>query len=59
MFDTLPKLTKAAVGVIVLPVDAAADIITLGGALSDQDKPYIAQRAEQIMDNLKKASDGG
>lgn len=55
MFDTLDKLTKAVVGVAALPVDAVADIVTLGGSLSDQDKPYTTQRAEQIMDNLKKA----
>jgi hypothetical protein len=41
--------------VAVTPIDIAADIITLGGTLTDQDKPYTAQRAEQIMDNLKKA----
>ena len=55
MFDMLTKLTKAVVGVVVLPVDVATDVITMGGALTDQNKPYTAQRAEQIMDNLKKA----
>lgn len=55
MFDALTSLTKAVVGVVVTPVDIAADVITLGGALTDQKKPYTAQRAEQIMDNLKKA----
>ena len=55
MIDLLTKLTKAVVGVVVLPVDLTADVITMGGALTDQKKPYTAQRAEQIMDNLKKA----
>ena len=55
MIELLTKLTKAAVGVVVLPVDITADVITMGGALTDQAKPYTAQRATQIMDNLKKA----
>ena len=56
LFDTLEGLTKAAVGVVTVPIDIAADIVTLGGALTDQDKPYTAQKCEQIMDNLKKAT---
>ena len=42
MFDMITKLTKAAVGVVVSPVDMLADVITLGGTLTDQDKPYHA-----------------
>jgi len=56
LFDALGSLTKAAVAVVVTPIDVVADVITLGGALTDQDKPYTAQRAEDIMRNLKDAT---
>lgn len=56
LFDTLGSLTKAAVAVVITPVDLLADAITLGGTLTDQDKPYTAQRAEDIMRNLKDAT---
>ena len=56
IFDTLEGLTKAVVGVVVTPVDVVADIVTLGGVLTDQEKPYTAQRAEDIINNLKKAT---
>lgn len=45
-------LLKAVVEVIKLPIDAAADSITLFGAMTDQDKPYIVQRCEKIMKKL-------
>ena len=57
MFGLLKNLTKAAVGIAVTPIDVAADIVTLGGTLTDKDKPYTAARCEQVMDNLEKAID--
>jgi hypothetical protein len=57
MLGLLENLTKAVIGVAVSPVDAVADVITLGGVLSDQEKPYTVQRAEQIMRNLNKATE--
>jgi hypothetical protein len=57
MFGTLKSLAKAAVGVVTLPVDVAADFITMGGALTDRDKLYTAKKAGQIMDNLSDAAD--
>lgn len=56
MFKTLTNLTKAAVGVATTPIDLIADTVTLGGALTDQEKPYTAQKAEKIMDCLNKAT---
>jgi hypothetical protein len=51
-------LLKAVVGVVVeTPVALVADVITMGGALSDQDKPYTAQALEKVMDNVTKATD--
>lgn len=45
-------LLKAIVEVVKLPVDIAADTVTMFGAMTDQEKPYIAQRCEKIMDKL-------
>ncbi len=51
------KLAKAVTGVIVSPVDIAKDIVTMGGALSDQDEPYTVTRAKQIANDLTSLPD--
>jgi hypothetical protein len=53
MFD---KLLKAAVGIVTLPVDVVADVVTLGGSLTDKDEPYTVRKAGHIMDNLDDAT---
>lgn len=55
MFGMLESLTKAAVGVVTTPVALVADAITLGGALTEQEKPYTAQHLEKVKDNLDEA----
>ena len=45
-------LLKAVVEVAKLPADVAADVITMGGALTDKRKPYTVKRCERIMDKL-------
>ena len=55
MFDILESLTKAVVGVAKLPIDIVADVATLGGALTDKDKPYTFEGIEDILKNLDKA----
>lgn len=52
IFDSIGSLTKAVIGVVVTPVDVVADIVTLGGALTDKDKPYTVQRLQDAMKNL-------
>ena len=56
MFGILESLTKAAVGVVATPVALVADVITMGGALTDKDKPYTAEALEDVYDNLKNAT---
>lgn len=56
MFDIFSSITKAVVGTVTLPVDVAADIATLGGTLTDKDKPYTAEKLSDIMDNIKDAT---
>jgi hypothetical protein len=55
MFGFLEDIAKAAVGVVTLPVTVVADVATLGGALTEKENPYTAERIEEIMDNLANA----
>ncbi len=57
MFGMFESLTKAAVGIVTMPIAVVADVVTLGGALTDQKTPYSAQQAEKILDNLDDAID--
>jgi hypothetical protein len=41
-------IVRTVVNVATLPVDIAKDVITLGGAASEQDKPYTVQKLEKI-----------
>jgi hypothetical protein len=51
------NLLKAAVGIVTTPVTLVADVITLGGALTDKEVPYTYSQCETIIDNLVKAVD--
>lgn len=56
MFKTLSSLTKAVVGTVTLPINILTDVATLGGALTDKDKPYTAEALSQILTNLEDAT---
>lgn len=56
MFNLLSDLTKAAVGVVSLPVTLAADAVTLGGSLTDKKQPYTGTALEEILKNLENAA---
>ena len=56
MFGILESLAKAATAVVTVPVAAVADVVTMGGALTDKDKPYTADALKDLMDNLKDAA---
>jgi hypothetical protein len=55
MFGILGSLTKAAVGVVTLPLDVVADVVTLGGAMTDRPVPYTAEKVSGIMENIADA----
>lgn len=42
------KLLKSAVDVVTLPVSAAVDVVTLGGAIVDRDEPYTVSKVKRI-----------
>jgi hypothetical protein len=56
MFNILKNITKATIGVAILPIDVAADIVTLGAAMTDKERPYTAERLSKVMDNLNEAT---
>lgn len=57
MFGLLNSLAKAAVAVVVTPVAVVADVLTVGGLVTDQEKSYTEQAGGAIVDNLKDAID--
>lgn len=56
MFGMLTSLAKAATAVVTVPVAVVADVVTLGGSLTDKRKPYTAEAVADFVDNLKDAS---
>ena len=56
MFGMLESLAKAAVAVVTVPVALVADVVTLGGSLTDKDQPYTADAVGDMVDNLKDAT---
>lgn len=57
MFGILKDVTKAALGIVFSPVSIAADICTMGGALTDRDEPYTVESMRSVMRNLQNAVD--
>ena len=57
MFGMLSDLAKAAVGVVIeTPIAVAADVVTMGGVLTDKDQPYTATALEKVMENVENAT---
>ena len=54
MFEILGQLTKVAVGIVVeTPLAIAADVITLGGVMTDKDQPYTVTAVKKIIKNVE------
>jgi hypothetical protein len=58
MFGMMKSLGKAAVGLVVeTPIAVVADVVTMGGALTDKDEPYTKTALEKVVDNVERATD--
>jgi len=60
MFGMLKNLTQAVVAVAVLPVDIAADVVTLGRSLTSDDldpNTFTGDRLRKIKDKVDEAID--
>lgn len=52
------NLLKAAVGAVIeTPISVVADIVTLGGSLSDKDEPYTATSLKKVVKNLQDSTE--
>lgn len=56
MFGLIEGLAKAAIGVVTVPVAVAADVVTLGGSLTDKSRPYTAEAVSDVVRNLANAT---
>ena len=56
MFGMIESLAKAAAAVVTVPVAVVADVVTLGGAVNDKNRPYTADAVSDFVDNLKNAT---
>ena len=57
MFGMLGDLAKATVGLVFeTPIAVVADVVTMGGALTDKDQPYTATAHEKDMENAENAT---
>ena len=56
MFELFESLAKVALGVVTVPVAIVADVVTLGGALTDKDQPYTAKAVSDVLTNLSNAA---
>ena len=48
----LTSILKSALVVVEAPVAVVADVVTLGGALNDKDKPYTEEAVEAFVKNV-------
>ena len=51
------SLLSAAVRTVATPVYVAADVVTLGGSLTDRDVPYTASNISKILDDIDDSMD--
>ena len=57
MFGILEDLAKAAIGVTVeVPISIIADVLTLGGSITDKEEPYTATSLKGVMKNIEHAT---
>lgn len=57
MLGAIASLAKAAVGAVVeTPIAIAADVITLGGSLTDKREPYTATAVKKVVENVQDAT---
>lgn len=57
MFGMIGKLAQAAVGAVVeTPIAVVADVVTLGGALTDTKEPYTATAISKVVKNVQEST---
>ena len=47
------KIIKSAMTIVELPIAAVKDVVTMGGVLEDEPKPYTVQKLNELGDTWK------
>lgn len=51
------NLLKAVVGAVIeTPIAVVADVVTLGGTLTDRKEAYTSEAVSKVVDNVQKAT---
>ena len=53
----LSQLVKTGLDVVTTPIDIVADVVTMGGALNDNDEPYTVKKLKKIMEDVEEFPD--
>lgn len=57
MFGIIGNLTKAVVGLVIeAPIAIVADVVSMGGLLTDKDEPYTASAIKGVIKNVENAT---
>ncbi len=48
----LGKVLKTVIDVATVPISIAADVVTLGGAITERDKPYTVDHVKTVGEDL-------
>ena len=56
MFNILTGLAKTAVAVAVTPATAVADLVTLGGAITERHEPHTVSALKAAMRGIEEAT---
>lgn len=47
------KLFGVVIDIVEIPIAIAKDIVTVGGTLTEEDKPYSMQKIKELKDDLR------
>lgn len=50
------SLIKAAINVVVLPVEVVKDVVTMGGSLDGENETYTGKRIKKVVEKLDEAA---
>lgn len=56
MFGLISNLVKTAASIVIVPVAVVADVVTLGGAITDSE-PCTPDAIEDVVDNIQNTID--
>jgi hypothetical protein len=55
MFSLIGSLIGVTASALAIPMAVVADVVTMGGVLTDQDEPYTTKAADELVVGLVRA----